>query len=111
MRNSYQTLKFFKNQVCNCLQVFSFVDLPGPKSKMTETKARWDPHFLYYDMILGGLKLDPQHQSVGDPYFWQAQRPRNFSFLKGYLSSFAGDLPTKLEVQVPAYDHDTYNII
>lgn len=47
-------------------KAFSFVDLQGPKTKITETKV---------------------------------QKDRNFEFLKGYLGSFGGDLPTKLEVQ------------
>ena len=85
--------------------MFSFVDLPGPKSKITEAKARWDPQMIIYDMILSGLKLDPEHYAMIcpiNPDFWQVQRPRNFSFLKGYLGTFAGDLPTKLEVKVPS---------
>ncbi|CAL1146109.1 unnamed protein product [Cladocopium goreaui] len=59
-------LKEFFKDLCEEEKVFTFVDLPGAKPRISEQKV---------------------------------VRPFNYRFLKSYLSTFVGDLPTKLETR------------
>ena len=95
--------------ICNrCVQVFSFVDLPGAKPKVNETKACWDLG-LSKERILNTesmrsicirfpLTVTWIDRSVDHPGI-QVQRPTNYAFLKSYLSTFVGDLPTRYEME------------